>query len=484
MSEENIREKTISGIKWTALEKFSTQAVMFVISVILARLLNPTDYGTIGLVSIFMAVSGTFIDSGFGQALIRKQDCSDKDYSTIFYFNLAVSLVCYIILFACSPLIASFFNIPILSSIVKIYCFTLVIDAFGIVARTKLSKDLEFKSIAKINFLSAVFSGVVGVILAYWGWGVWALVWQGVLSTIFSNTILLIIAKWHPILTFSKNSFTEMFGFGSKLLVGGIIWQVYSNITPIIIGKFFSARDLGLVTRGSNVASMPASIIFGILSKVSYPIFAKLLDDKERLIRVYRKYIKFSSMLIMFALLLIAALAKPVVIILFTEKWVNCIIFLQLTAIAIMTNHVDKLNLNILVVIGRSDLHLKLEVYKRLISLTILLASIPFGIIGICASRILYAQIALMFNTYYVGKLFGMGYKAQWQDFAPYVIFGALAVTPGFLLTYTSLSNWFTAIIGSIIAIGIYFGILKYRKDESYIELASIVRERLLHKKS
>lgn len=483
-SEKSVRESTISGVKWTAIEQFSTQAIGFVLGVILARLLNPSDYGTVGLLSIFMAVSNTFIDSGFGQALIRKKDCTDVDYSTIFYFNLAVSSACYLILFACSPLIASFFNMPILSSVVKIYCLTLVIESFGIVPRAWLSKNLEFKSISKINVLSSLFSAVIGVALAYAGLGVWALVWQSLLSVVFSNIVLWIISKWKPVGRFSKKSFKEMFGFGSKLLAGGLLWQINSNLTPLIVGKFFSARALGLLSKGSSVAGMPASFIFGILSRVSFPILATLQDDRERLINVYRKLIKFSSMLIMFALLLLAALAKPVVLILFTEKWVSCVIYLQLVTFAVMTDHIDKLNLNLLIVVGRSDLHLKLEVYKRVISLAMLFGSIPFGVVGICVSRILYAQIALMFNTYYTGKLFGMGYWRQWKDFFPYVLFGVIAVAPAFMLTYTSLSNWIVILIGAMLAMVLYFGALKLRNDESYSELMSLIKEKVLHKKN
>lgn len=480
MSEESVKGSTISGVKWTLLEQSVVQVVTFVLGVVLARLLNPTDYGTIGVLSIFMAVSGTFIDSGFGQALIRKQDCTEKDYSTILYFNLLVSTLCYVALFICSGLIADFFKLPILSPIVKIYCLTLVINALGTVPRTKLTKELQFKLISKINVLSAIFSSVIGVVLAYFGLGVWALVLQAVLSGIFSNLILWLYSKWKPAFIFSRKSFDEMFGFGSKLLAGGLIWQIYSNLTPIIIGKFFSAKDLGLYSRGCNIAQLPASIIFGVISRVAYPIFATLQDNTERLINIYRKYIKISSMLIMFALILLAALAKPIVLILLTEKWAPCIIFLQLYAISILTDHVDKLNLNLLVVVGRSDLHLKLEVYKRVVSLAILFASIPFGVVGICVSKIIYSQIALMFNTYYAGKLFGMGYWAQWKDFAVYIFYGLVASTPAFLLTYTTMSNWFVCIVGALVAIGIYIILLAYKKDQSYIELETIVKEKFL----
>lgn len=484
MAEDDIKESTISGVKWASLEQFSTQTVSFVLSIILARLLTPTDYGTIGVLSVFMAFSGTFIDSGFGQGLIRKLDCKDEDYSTILYFNIVVSLFCYIVLFACSSLISSFFKMPILTPIVKIYCLTLVINAFGTIPRTILTKNLKFKSIAKINVLSSLFSCIIGIVLAYAGWGVWALVWQAVLSAIFSNIILWIGAKWKPILTFSKKSFNEMFAFGSKLLAGGLLWQIYSNITPIIIGKFFSARDLGLYSRGANIAQLPAATIYGVLSKVSYPIFAKLQDNQERLIRIYRKYIKLSSMLIMFALILLVALAKPLVLILLTEKWAACILFLQLYAFAVLTDHIDKLNLNLLIVVGRTDLHLKLEVYKRIISLSVLFASIPFGVVGICISKIIYAQIALIFNTYYTGKLFGMGYFRQIKDFIPYILLSLIAVAPAFILTYTIKSNWIALIIGTILALGIYIGLLKYRKDESFIELLTVMKERFPYKKA
>ena len=216
---------------------------------------------------------------------------------------------------------------------------------------------------------------------------------------------------------------------------------------------------------------------------MTYPIFAKLQNDEERLVYVYRKYIKSTSMAIMFSLLLLTALAKPVVLILLTDKWADCIIYLQLFAISIITDHVDKLNLNLLNVVGRSDLTLKLEVYKRVISLTILFASIPFGIIGICVSKIIYAQIALMFNTYYAGKLFGIGYWVQMKDFFPYIAIGVICVAPAYLLTYTSMPNWIVVGVGTVIAVTLYMGILKLNKDASYEEFVAPIVDKYLRKK-
>lgn len=275
-----------------------------------------------------------------------------------------------------------------------------------------------------------------------------------------------------------------MFGFGSKLLAGGLIWQIYSNLTPIIIGKFFSAKDLGLYTRGANIAQLPAGTIYGVLSKVTYPILAKLQNDQKRLVQIYRKYIKVTSMPIIFSLLLLAALAKPVVLILLTEKWEACVIFLQLFALTVMTDHIDRLNLNLLTVVGRSDLTLKLEIYKRAISLTMLFAAIPFGVIGICVSRMIYAQIALMFNTYYTGKLFGMGYWKQLKDISPYILFGAISAAPALLLTHTSLSNWTICILGLIIALFVYAASLKMIKDDAYNEAVYIIFQKILHREA
>lgn len=465
---ESIKKQTFSGIKWTALEQLSTHVVTFVLGIILARLLSPSDFGTVGVLSVFMAVSQTFIDSGFGQALIRQKKLNDVDCSTVFYFNIAVSLVCYLILFLCAPLIADFFAMPILSSIVKVYCLTLLIGSFESVQISRLTANLNFKALAKVNVLSSLVSCVVGVSLAYLNYGVWVLVWQRIVARLFHLCMVWIVAKWHPQWTFSKQSFMSLFSFGGKLLVGNLIWQIYVNLTPIIIGKYFSAKDLGYYTRGTHLATLPANTIMGVLSKVTYPILAKIQDDRVRLVSIYRKYIKSTSMAIMFALLLLAALAKPVVLLLLTDKWADCIIYLQIFIFSAMFDHVDKLNLNLLKVVGKSDLILKLEIYKRIISLSVLFAAIPFGVIGICISKVIYGQIALAFNTYYSGKLFGMGYFSQMKDFVPYAFFSFISCVPAYCLTMVEIPYWTMIAAGFIIAVGVYWSILHLLNDSSY----------------
>lgn len=238
---DNLKSETISGVKWTAIEKFSTQIVNFLLGLLLARLLSPSDFGTIGMLGIFMAISGTFIDSGFSSALIRKPEISDKDYSTAFYFNIVVGLLCYAIMFVCSPLIARFFDMPILNGIVKVYSVTLFINSLTSVQYAKLNRELNFKLQARISFVSALVTGILGVVLAYLGWGVWALVWQSIASAVL-RALLWIFAHWHPTSRFSKESFKYLFSFGSKLLAAG-------NLSTLAIGKFYTSNDLGYYSR-------------------------------------------------------------------------------------------------------------------------------------------------------------------------------------------------------------------------------------------
>ncbi len=465
-----IRNQTFSGVKWTALESASTHVITFVLGVVLARLLTPEDFGMIGVLAVFMAVSQTFIDSGFTHALIRKPGLDDDDCCTVFYFNVAIAAVCYGALFCGAPLIERFFAMEGLEAVVRAYGLTLVVGALEAVQITRLTIQLDFKTLAKINVVSSFASGVLGVGLAYRGFGVWALVWQNVGGRAIHLALTWWAARWRPGLRFSTKSFRELFAFGSKLLAGNLLWTADDNLTPVIIGKYFQKSDLGLYDRGKHFAYVPTNMIMGILERVTFPILAKIQDDRERLLLVYRKYIRSSSMAIMFPLLLLAALAKPATGLLLGEKWFACAIYLQVFIFATLFNHIQKLNLNLLKVAGRSDYVLKIEVWKRLISISMIFAGVPFGVLGICVSRVLYAQVALLFNTYYTGKLFGLGYVAQWRDFVPYVLQGVLACVPAYALTFAALPDWAAVALGGPLACACYWLLLHGRKDASYVE--------------
>ncbi len=472
----DLTNKTLSGVKWNAIGRFSTQGISFVISILLARVLSPSDYGVIGMIGIFMAIAQTFIDSGFGSALIRKKDCTDTDYSTAFYFNIVVGIVSYLILFISAPFIAAFFKTPILVDIVRVLSINLFLNSLTIVQTAKLTAAVDFKSQAKISLIAVIVSGVIGLIMAYHGYGVWSLVYQSVSMSIVRTISFWLVTKWKPQRTFSRDSFNYLFGFGSKILSASLLHTIYANLSTILIGKFYTPKDLGYYSRGESLASLPSTNLTSILQSVTYPILSKIQDDDERLIQAYRKYICVTSMVIFWGMCLLAALAKPLILILLSDKWINSIIYLQVFCCAYMFDHICQLNLNILYVKGRSDLVLKLEIIKKTISISMIVAAIPFGILAICIARALYTQIAVIINTYYTGKLFNFGYLVQIRDFSKYLIYSIISVIPAFIFSFCSLNPILILISGVCIALLIYWILL--HKDKNFIGVLSLLKKR------
>lgn len=469
-----IKQQTISGVKWSAIERFSNQGITFVLGLIMARLLTPTDYGTIGMLGIFIAIAQTFIDSGFSNALVRKIDRTEKDLNTVFYFNIVVSIVCFGILFLIAPAVANFFHQPILKSVLRVISINLVIQSFNSVQSALFQINVDFKTIAKCTLTSTIISGILGVTLAWLGFGVWALVFQQICATTVRTLSIWILSKWRPRRIFSWASFKELFSYGSKLLAAGLLHTLYTNLTSLLIGRFYTAKDLGFYTRGDQLPSLVCSNTTGIFQRVTFPIFAKLQNDKERLIAVYRKYICITSMVIFFVMFLLFALSKPLILFLLGAKWESAVLFCQILCFAWMFDHICIINLNLLQVEGRSDLFLKLEIIKKSISLAMICAAVPFGVMAICISRVLYSQIAVYINTFYTGRIFGVGYVSQFRDFGKYLIWSAIAAAPAYLLTFTSLPNLVTLSAGSIIAVSIYILILNITHDRNWNELSGM----------
>lgn len=472
-----LKDKAISGVKWNAIGRFSTQGVNFVIGLILARLLSPSDYGVVGMVGIFFAIAQTFIDSGFGSALIRKNDCTDIDYSTAFYFNILVGLVCCILLCGVSPFIANFFNTPILKELVKVMSLNMFISSFAIVHTARLTHSVDFKSQSIVNLLTAIIAGTVGILMAYNGFGVWSLVCQHLINSVVRVVLLVLITRWLPTFVFSKDSFKYLFGFGSKILVSSILHTIYSNLTTMLIGKFYAAKDLGYYTRGQTLAAFPSSNVNSIIQSVSYPVLAKIQDDDKCLIEAYRKLISITSMVIFFGMFLLAAIAKPLIITLLTDKWLNAVIYLQVFCFAYMFDHLCSLNLNILYVKGYSNLVLRLEIIKKAISISMIVAAISMGPLAICIASALYTQIAVVINTYYTGKLFGLGYQKQVKDFMKYLIFSFLSTVPAYAITFIDIPSTFQLFIGVALSCTLYY--MCIRTDKLFVELISMVKIRL-----
>lgn len=472
----SIKEATLSGVKWSAIESISVKGVTFILGLLIARILEPGDYGLIGKLGIFMAVSQSLIDSGFSSALVRKLDRTETDYSTAFYFNVVIGLVCYLVLFLAAPYIAVFMKAPLLNSILKIYAVTLAINSLTVVQTAKLTIALDFKSLARVGFISSLVSGIAGLVMAYLGYGVWALVWQAIGGALLRAVLLWWMLRWMPGERFSRASFNSLFSYGGKIMASGLLHTIYSNFATFAIGKFYTEEQLGFYSRGSSLAAQPSGIITGVLMKVTYPILSQIQNDDAKLVSIYRKYIKSTSLVIMFCMTLLAALAKPLIIVLLKEKWLEATLFLQIFCFSLMFDHICQINLNLLQVKGRSDLFLKLEIIKKSIAFAILCASIPLGVTAICASAVIYTQIAVFINTYYTGKLFGLGYLKQLGDFMPYLGLSVVACAPALAMTFVPIHPIFQILVGAPIAASIYFLLL--RKDDCMLEFISIAKEK------
>lgn len=479
---DSLRNNVISGTKWASLEKIAFHGIQFVLSIILARLLSPSDYGMIGMLGVFIAISQVFIDGGFSNALIRSQNRSQKDLSTVYYCNVVISIVCYVILFLIAPLVGDFYNIPLLCSLLRVQSLSLIFNSIIAVHITLLTIDINFKALAISTFCATIISGIVGIILAYLGIGVWALVAQNLISSIINVFSILLFCRWKPSFVFSRDSFKALFSFGSKLLLTNLINKVYANLKPIIIGRYFSSSELGIYSRGASFVEYPIYGINGILEKVTFPIFASIQDNQEKLLAIYRKYINIVSLVNVFVCMCLFALARPIVITLLTEKWESCIIFLQILCFSLMFEHICSINRNFLLVQGYSSVVLKLELIKKILLTLILFSSIPFGVVGIAVSAVVSTQIDVFLNTYYTGKLFKYGYIAQLKDYIPYLLYSLLACIPIYIMSYFELSNIVLLSLGFVVSSMLYWLVLKH--NQYMIALVNLVNEKIWRRKN
>lgn len=415
----SLKQKTFKGVIWSAVERFSTQGVQFLFGILLARLLTPNDYGMIAMLTIFMAVSQTFIDSGFGNALIRKPDRNEADKATVFFFNIFMAAACYGIIFLGAPFVAQFYKMPQLSDILRILAINLIIQAFGSIQRLNLTIDLNFKTLAKVSLIGAIVGGTAGLISAYNGLGVWSLVIQQMVTTSTRVVLFWTLVHWRPKTFFNKKSFKNMFGFGSKLLISGLLNTLYENVYDLIIGKVFSAGTLGNYSRASHFANFPSSNINGIFQRVTFPVLSKIQNDHDKLRVGYLKFLNMATLVVFPLMIGLSAIAKPFILLVLTDKWVDAILILQIICFAQMWYPVHSINLNMLQVLGRSDLFLKLEIIKKIVGIIILCVAIPHGIIAICYSQWVSTCFGLVINTYYSGKLLNAGLLTQLKMYIP-----------------------------------------------------------------
>ena len=462
MSTDSLKQKTTSGLFWSSVERFSNQGVQFVFSIILARLLSPSDSGIIAMVTIFFAVAQSFVDSGFSNALVRKADRTEEDLSTCFYFNIGVGIIAYFVLFLIAPLVATFYNQPILSPIIRITGLGVILNSLCVVQQALFTIKIDFKSQAKITLSATILSGIVGVVLAYQEYGIWALVWQGVIGTIIRMGLLWLTSQWRPKTGFSRTSFNYLFGYGSKLLASGLLDTIYNNIYPIVIGKFYNPAQLGNYSRALGWAQLPSANITSILQRVTFPVLSTIQDDSVRLQNSYRRLLKQSAFIIFPLMTGLAAIASPLIRVVLTTKWDGCVLYLQILCFALMLYPIHAINLNLLQVKGRSDIFLRLEIIKKVVGVIILIITIPLGITAMCIGVVCSSIICLIVNTYYTGRFINVGLLTQLKDLKG-ILINSLVMGTGVYILIT-----FIHIESIKLVVGIIFGILLYFIESLY----------------
>jgi len=397
----------------------TTQVVQFIVGLVLARLLSAEEFGLIGMITVFIAVTQSFVDSGFGQALIRKTEPTESDFSTVFYFNFLAGVILFLAFYFSAPAIARFYEQPELTDIARVLGIIILINATSLIQRTILIRKVSFGHLMKVNLTAAVISGAVAITMALNGFGVWSLVWRSITGSVVQAIMLWTTTRWKPKLTFNCESFRSLFSFGSKLLLSGLIDTIYRNIYLLIIGKFFSATDLGYYTRADQFSRLASQNLTGTVQRVSYPVLSQVHEDEERLKAGYKKLIISTMFLTFFVMLGLVAVAKPMIITLIGEKWLPSVEFLQLICLGSMLYPLHALNLNILNVKGRSDLFLKLEVVKKLMAVPVIIAGIFLGIRAMLIGMVILSFVAYFLNGHFSGKLIKFPVIEQIGDIMP-----------------------------------------------------------------
>ncbi len=454
----SLRKQATSGMVWTFAQQFGNQLIGFVVSLILARLLLPEEFGLIGMIAIFIAIGNSLLNSGLTQSLIRGEDLDQEDFSTVFYFNVAASILLYVLLYFLAPIIADFYDRPILINIVRVYCLTFITSAFSAVQMARLTKSMDFKTLAIIGIPSNILGGIVGVTMAYMGYGVWSLVWSYMCTTLGRTIQLWIYSKWSPSFMFSKAKFKDHFNFGYKLTLSGLLNTIYDNIYIIVIGRFFSASQVGLYTRAQTMKQLPVTNLSNALNKVTYPLFSKIQNDDVRLKRVYKQLMQMVVFVITPVLVFMAVLAEPLFRFLFTEKWVPAVPYFQILCATGILYPIHMYNLNVLKVKGRSDLFLKLEVIKKIVITITVIIALQFGIFALLYGQVLTSIIAFIINTHYTGKFINYNTIEQSKDISPVLFYAFICGAGIYFFDRMFLANFMdiirilgSSILGSLV---------------------------------
>jgi O-antigen/teichoic acid export membrane protein len=474
----SLKKQATSGFIWNAIEKFSGHLLSLVIGIVLARILTPEDFGLMGMLVIFTAIAGTFVESGMGSGLIQKQEKTAVDYSTVFVFNFVIALIFYIVLYVSAPYVADFYNESRLTTLLRVLSINIIIGALVAIQRVKLNLELKFKTLAKINVTVNFLSGGIAIGLAWFGFGYWALAIQMILAGIFSFIIFLLMNNWSYSLQFSKDSFKELFGFGSKLLFASLYAQALRNVYDIYIGKYYSSADLGFYSRAIKFTELIAGTVNSVIQQVTYPLLAQMRNDPDRMMAIFSRLIKMSAFIIFPSMVLLSVLSEPIVLVLLTDKWAAVIPLLQWMAFGRIFYPASSLNLNLLNANGRSDLFLKVDLSKLPLTVVAIIITLPLGIKAMIIGHVATAFIAFFFNSFMSGRLFNYGAFKQLKDMLPSILNAFLmgAIVYGLLLFVDNML--LKLILGTLVGGGIYILLAYLQKSTELRELLDIVNRR------
>ena len=477
MAEQSLKDKTVKGTFWSAADSFLGYGVTFLVGLVLARLLSPSEYGLIGIVTIFTTVLSGIVDSGFSNALVRKKDTTNDDYSTMFITNMVMSLLLFLLLFFCAPFIANFFDRQELVSLLRVMGTILFLQALSLVQYTRLTKRIDFKTKTKASFIAAVISGIVGITMALGGLGVWSLVGQKLSEKLIYTVCLWLFNKWTPVLRFNQVSFRYMWGFGWKLMLSGLLDSIWKELYQVVVGKFYNPATLGQYTRSKEYAQIFSSNFTSIIQRVSYPALAEVQDDQKRMVAAYRKIIKMAMFVTAICMLSMGAVAEPLIFCLIGPQWHQAATFLPIICISMSLYPLHAINLNMLKVQGRSDIFLYLEIIKKIIAVGPLCLGIFVDIYWMLIGSVIAGIVSFFLNSYYTGKKLHYSSWMQLRDVAPSYGVGLAVALSVYFLKYLPLNNWIILPIQIVVGVGVFFLVCETIKLPEYLEVKGIVKE-------
>jgi len=473
---KSLKDKSINGIGWSAADAFMGNGVTFLVGIVLARLLSPSEYGLIGIVTIFTTILTGIVDSGFSNALIRKIKVQNEDYNTMFITNMGMSFVLFVLLYVFSPAIAVFFERPQLVNLTRVMGLILIFQALSITQVTVLTKRIDFKTKAKASLIAATISGIAGVFMAFAGFGVWSLVGLHLSNKLVFTICLWIYNKWIPSFRFSIDSFRYMWGFGWKLMLTGIINNIWNQLYQVVVGKCYSPATLGQYSRSREYANLFSSNFTAIIQRVSFPALAEIQEDKERMVVAYRKVIKLSMFITAICMISMGAMAEPLIYCLIGPQWYQAATFLPLICVSLSLYPLHAINLNMLQVQGRSDIMLELEIVKKILAIVPLCLGVFVNIYWMLIGSIFYGIICVFLNTYYTGKHLGYSAWMQLKDVIPFYAVAFLVAIPVFLMKYIPIADWVILPMQIFADIALLFIICHLIKLNEYKELISIIK--------